>query len=202
MNSTSAFGPPDLDLRPAEPARNSIFAWIQRCGSCGYCAPSIGEATPHTRDVVEDIPYRSMLADSAYPDLARSFLCSSFVFEQLGSEAAAAARNAIEAVWACDDVGGADAAMHCRLRAARLLIESQGEGDELFPDAATENAVLVDLLRRACRFDQAVETADQASKDAEGTVAVALAFSRSLALLRDAGRYTLEDALDASQAQA
>lgn len=196
LNSTSSFGPPDLDLRPSEPARSSIFAWIQRCGTCGYCAPNIGDATPYTREVVEDIPYRSVLSDASYPELARAFLCSSLVFEQLGEEASAA-RNAIEAAWACDDDGAAEAAVRCRIRAARLLVESQGEGDEVFPDATTEDAVLVDLLRRARRFDEAVAAADAALQEAEGITRRVLAFSRARAFAHDAARYTVADAVPA-----
>jgi hypothetical protein len=41
IGSSSTFGPPDLDFRPSEPMRSSLFAWVQRCGSCGYCARSI-----------------------------------------------------------------------------------------------------------------------------------------------------------------
>jgi hypothetical protein len=194
LGSTSTFGPPDLDLRPSEPARSSLFAWIQRCSACGYCAPSIGQATPYTREVVEGVPYRSLLADPFYPELARAFLCSSICFEQIGEEASAA-RNAIEAAWACDDDGAVEAAIKCRVRAAMLLRDSQGEGDELFADAATENAVLVDLLRRAGRFEEAIEAADDALPDADGTTADVLAFSRARALAGDPGRYTVEDAL-------
>ena len=28
---------PDLDFRPAEPARSEMLAWTQRCATCGYC---------------------------------------------------------------------------------------------------------------------------------------------------------------------
>ena len=44
LDSTSSFGPPDLDVRPAEPARSSIFAWVQRCASCGANDREIAEA--------------------------------------------------------------------------------------------------------------------------------------------------------------
>jgi hypothetical protein len=193
LTSTSSFGPPDLDLRPAEPARNSIFAWVQRCGSCAYCAPSIGRATPSTRTVVESSAYRALLGRADLPELARSFLCSSLVFDQ-GGERAAAARNAIEAAWACDDAGAVAEAARCRLRAVELLRESDAEGDTLFPDPATECVVIVDLLRRARRFEDAV---DQVAGvlEADEHVAALLMFSRSLALARDSGRYTVEDAL-------
>ena len=42
--------------------------------------------------------------------------------------------------------------------------------------------MIVDLLRRAGRFEDAVEEADAALGEAEGEVAAVLAFSRSLAL--------------------
>ena len=57
--------------------------------------------------------------------------------------------------------------------------------------------MIVDLLRRAGRFEEAVEQADAALGEAEGDVAAVLAFSRSLALARDPGRYMVEDAFSA-----
>lgn len=193
LTSTSSFGPPDLDLRPTEPARSSIFAWVHRCSSCGYCAASIDEATPYTREVVESIAYRALLGYSALPELARSFLCSSLVFEKRGEDAAAA-RSAIEAAWACDDEGAVAEAARCRLLAVQLLRESESEGDALFDDPYTEHAVIVDLLRRAERFEDAVEEADESLVEAQGEIAAVLEFSRTLALARDSGTYTLEDA--------
>ena len=79
-----------------------MFAWVQRCSSCGYCAPSIAEGTPSRKEIVESAAYRALLAEADLPELARSFLCSSMIFEELGEEAFAA-RNAIEAAWVCDD---------------------------------------------------------------------------------------------------
>jgi hypothetical protein len=183
MDSTSTFGPPDLDLRPAEIARSSIFAWIQRCSSCGYCAPTMDEAAPTTREVVNSDAYRTQLADEDLPELARSFLCSSMIFEEQGDEAAAA-QNAIEAAWVCDDEDLPAAATRCRLRAIELLRADQ----------STDYALIVDLLRRAGRFEDAIAQADAALADEEGELVAVLAFSRSLALARDSGRYTDADA--------
>jgi hypothetical protein len=197
MDSTSTFGPPDLDLRPAEIARSSIFAWIQQCSSCGYCAPTLDEATPSAREVVNSDAYRAQLADEDLPALARSFLCSSMVFEEQGDEAAAA-QNAIEAAWVCDDKDLSGAATQCRLRAVELLRGSEAEGDA-YSDPSTKYAVIVDLLRHAGRFEDAVAQADAALADAEGEVAVVLAFSRSLALAGDPGSYTVGDAMAAER---
>ena len=170
-----------------------MFAWVQRCSSCGYCAPSIAEGTPFKKEIVESDAYRQLLADPDLPELARSFLCSSMIFEEFEEEAFAA-RNAIEAAWVCDDENAHDAAVRCRLRAVERLRESEADGDALYDDPSTEYAVIVDLLRRAGRFEEAVEEADAALGEAEGEVAAVLAFSRSLALARDSGVYTVDDA--------
>ena len=196
LNSTSSFGAPDLDLRPPEMERSSMFAWVQRCAWCGYCAPSIDEGTSAMREIVESSAYRALLARSDVPELARYFLCSSMIFEEVEKEAFAA-RNAIEAAWVCDDANAHEAALRCRLRAVERLRESEADGDALYDDPYTEHAVIVDLLRRAGQFDEAVEEADAALGEAEGEVAAVLAFSRSLALARDSGRYTVEDAFSA-----
>ena len=127
MDSTSTFGPPISTYRPAEMARSSIFAWIQRCSFCGYCAPTVDEATPTTREVVTSDAYRAQLADEDFPALARSFLCSSMIFEEHGDQAAAA-RNAIEAAWVCDDEDIPGAATQCRLRADPVAPWTRGEG--------------------------------------------------------------------------
>ena len=102
LNSTHSFGAPDLDLRPPEMQRSSMFAWVQRCASCGYCAPNIAEGTPSMKGIVESAAYRALLVDPDLPELARSFLCSSMIFEEFEEEAFAA-RSAIEAAWVCDD---------------------------------------------------------------------------------------------------
>jgi GTP pyrophosphokinase len=194
LGSTSSFGPPDLDLRPSEPARSSIFAWVQRCAFCGYCAPSIGVARPGASHVVDTPEYGGQLVDAEYPPLANSFLCSALIFSAVG-EAGLATRSAIEAAWVCDDAGALQAAQRCRMRAVDLLLQSRAEGDEPFVDPATESAVLVDLLRRSERFEEAVEQAVAALPDAEGTVRDILAFSRDLAIAHDASAYTIEAAL-------
>jgi hypothetical protein len=73
MVSTSTFGAPDLDLRPAEMKRSSMAAWLQLCPHCGYCVPHISEGVPEGSVLTSD-SYRATLRDERYPELARRFL--------------------------------------------------------------------------------------------------------------------------------
>lgn len=191
--STSSFGSPDLDLRSAVLARYTIGMWVQRCPSCGYCAPSISTRVPGAREVVDSAEYRELLGQADLPQLARSFLCASLVLEK-GGETVAAARKALEAAWACDDEG-AVGSVQCRRLTVRLLRECEARGDVLFPDPHTGHAVIADILRRAELFNDAVAEVDKVVGDATGPVAVILAFSRLLALARDSGGYTVDAAM-------
>ena len=188
---TDAVGAPDLDFRPAEPARSAMLAWVQRCPSCGYCASRIDEASPEVDDVVTSDRYQAQLVEDGVPELARSMLAAAVLAEELGDEAEAA-RCAIQAAWVCDDDGALEAACHCRERAADLLYECEAEGDEIFPDPYVDHAVIVDLLRRARRFEDAIRQADADLAEAEGEIAAVLGFSRWLAIAGDSGPYTVD----------
>jgi hypothetical protein len=189
---TDALGPPDLDFRPAEPARSAMLAWVQRCASCGYCGLRIDVSADETREVVSSARYRAQLVEDGLPELARTFLCVAILAEEFGDEAEGA-RCAIEAAWVCDDDGVVAGARRCRARAVELLYECGAEGDEIFPDPHADQAVIVDLLRRAGRFEDAVRQADSELAEAEGEIAAVLGFSRWLALAGDSGAYTVDD---------
>ena len=77
--STSAFGPSDLDTRPPEPHRASMFARVQRCSKCGYCASEIQRAVSQAAKVVHDARYIKQLNDASYPEIANSFLCKALI---------------------------------------------------------------------------------------------------------------------------
>jgi len=168
LASTSAFGWSDLDLRPPEPERSSLFLWVQRCPGCGYCAADLEHGDEDLREIIDSEEYRTQLADPSFPLLANTFLCQAILLEETGNEQGAAWR-AINAAWACDDegAGAAEAAVRARLRAVELfeleLAEGGrfGEGDELGDISASEHALLAELLRRAGRFDEALEECRQ-----------------------------------------
>jgi len=41
VGSSSSFGPPDLDTRPAELVRSTLPYWVRQGPVCGYCASDL-----------------------------------------------------------------------------------------------------------------------------------------------------------------
>lgn len=102
IGSTNAFGSPDLDTRPPEMQRSTIFAWVQRCPKCGFCASNISKASDQAISVIRSEAYHEQLSDPSMPELANSFLCKSIIDETAG-DYGSAAWSLIHAAWVCDD---------------------------------------------------------------------------------------------------
>ncbi len=158
--TVGSVGSRDLDTRPAEPLRSTIYAWVKRCPSCGYCAPDLGEAPEGAADVVKLPRYREQLDARRFPGIANTFLCCAIIQEDLGAPALAAWAS-LHAAWVCDDESADVPARICRKRAADLLRRAWDEGDRLAPQEGTDEALLVDLLRRAGRFREARDVAEE-----------------------------------------
>lgn len=158
--STKALGASDLDARPPEPERSSIQHWVQRCPVCGYCAPDIAHGDKEMANIIQSVHYRSQLKASACPDLANSFLCWSLIQEE-ESQYKIAGWTAVKAAWACDDVDAVDAARECRRRAITLLEMARQKGQWFADNAGTEEAVIVDLHRRAGQFEEALQLCEE-----------------------------------------
>lgn len=56
LQSTNAFGSPDLDLRPPEMERSTMCYWVQTCPQCGYCASDIAEKLQRSSGLLNDYP--------------------------------------------------------------------------------------------------------------------------------------------------
>lgn len=169
--STNMFGSSDLDMRPPEMRRSTMFTWVQTCPHCGYASSTIDRPTSVTRQWLSSPEYDSLtdvtgLAPEApLPMLAREFYMSSKCHLADGLKAAAI-DDLVCAAWSCDDEGDAAAPFARRLRilAADLTEEvlSEMEGAEIEDDENGQPEVLrlslrcIDLLRRAGEFDRAV----------------------------------------------
>lgn len=147
IGSTNMVGYPDLDTRPPEMRRSTIFAWVQRCPNCGYCATEIFNPCATAASEIASAPYKRQLHDAAFPALANSFLCKAMLDKARGDLAAATWAH-IHAAWACDDANRQVQARSCRRSAADLLVQAEANGQKVCDQVGLSTAVLADLLRR------------------------------------------------------
>ncbi len=195
--STGAFGPPDLDTRPAMPARVALPMQIQCCPSCGYCAPDVSEGPPVATAVVAREDYQAQRQAPSFTYLANMFLCWSMIQREAG-DYAGAGWAAVRAAWACDDGGAAyaQAAIRCRLRAVALFTEAQQREQPFAAEPGAEEALLADLLRRSGRFAEAETVIGQGlARRPSGTLQRILCYQRRLCRRRDASSHTIAEAL-------
>ena len=155
ISSTNTFGgSPDLDTRPPKSKRQTIFAWVQRCPKCGYCAWDISTARPEAQAVIIGQEYKDQLNDPAYPELAASFLCKA-ILDRETKEFAAATWALIHAAWVCDDSDQTEEATACRQKAADMLLIAEEHNQRVAKPDGVSTAILVDLLRRSGQPEQA-----------------------------------------------
>jgi hypothetical protein len=150
LESTNAFGSPDLDLRPPEMQRSTMETWLQLCPSCGYCAPDITQA-PSDSSILQSQGYQAALQNHQFPELVRRFLAYAVALEP--SESAGAAQAYLQAAWVCDDGGLVDQARECRQRACARFRALQPLTDT--ERGVTTGAVFVDVLRRSGQLHEA-----------------------------------------------
>lgn len=149
--STNAIGSADLDFRPPQMQRSTMRMWLQVCPECGLCAPDLARPGPIDGTALATRKYRARLDDPRFPELACRFRARALLVEESGP--AEAARAYLCAAWACDDAGLGEQAVECCLAAADAFGRLRP-----FPDTkggVSQGAVLVDVLRRAARFEEA-----------------------------------------------
>ena len=158
IGSTNTFGSPDLDTRPAEMQRSTINHWVQRCPSCGYCAPDISSCEAGTKEIVYSKAYQDILLSNKNIELVSSFLAVSFEREQL-TQFDKSAWAAIHAAWIADDAQDFELAIHCRKEAIRIILLGASKGQRLVTEENVSEVITVDLMRRAGMLQEAIELA-------------------------------------------
>jgi hypothetical protein len=188
--STNAFGSSDLDLRPPEMQRSTIWSWVQQCPECGYCAESLQKRCRHP-DLLTSEAYRELLSSTVYPGLASSFLCRALL-DEADKDWRQAGWHTVCAAWACDDEDATTAAASCRLLAVDRFGKALAHGGDFCDDTDLHTLVLADLLRRAGEFARAAALCEQPPPAGEGARR-ALLFQRSLVARRDTATYTFAE---------
>ncbi len=199
IGSTNEFGSPDLDTRPPEMKRSTIFAWVKRFPDCGYCASDVSASLSGSSSLVSSDEYLTQLNDPTYPELANSFLCHALLARESGGLVAAALAT-MHAAWVCDDSEHPDQARSCRKQAAALFKTAEDKGQSISEQEGVTAAIRVDLLRRAGETEEARGViTSKIAKAHENVISRILDFQSTLLDQNDLGRHTIEEAMGKSR---
>ncbi len=196
LESTNAFGSPDLDTRPPQMQRSTMYAWVQHCPKCGYCSSDIAVSSENLNVIIKGEEYQAQLKDRSFSDLAISFLCKAMIAEK-EKRFSEAAWSTIHAVWSCDDAGNMESAKKCRLKAFRLIKVALEEGEQFVDQDGGEIAIMTDLLRRSGLFREASDIISRnQDKLKDDNIRKILAFQVKLISQSDTKCYLMSDALE------
>lgn len=166
---------------------------------CGYCAPDISSAPEGVAEIIKSDVYKALHREDNVPDLVRKYRCWAYLAELTDKrlEAAIAFQSA---AWAADDAGAETIARECR-RKASLIYQALLESGEwsIEEEAGKEEAIVVDLMRRARMWEEAKEKAVSAlSKGLDPIIVKILKFQLKLLEAGDDTDHTIEEVDDES----
>jgi hypothetical protein len=194
MESTSILGSPDMDMRPAEMKRSTIGNWVYCCSSCGYCAPDLSEDDERNAAIVETVGYQDRLKNKNYSQLANRFRCYAQISESY-SNFDSGGWAYLHAAWVCDDEQNEKGAITCRKNSARLFQITREQNQQYNPDKDTEDAIMIDVLRRSGQFEEALSWSKKVlQRGPSETIVQIMEFQRDLINKNDLSCYTIEDA--------
>jgi hypothetical protein len=195
LTSTNEFGSPDLDLRPPEMKRSTMIFWLNECPSCHYVAPDITKAPENVLDVLKSPEYQEYLSNVSIPDLANKFIRNSLL---LKDDTEKCGMSKLHAAWICDDKNLPDLASKLRSDSADVLFALRPLHDN--EENMTIGAILVDVLRRSGRFNEAIEIIQELTNlsivKSHDIVPQVLDFQMNLCETKDQNNYKISDALD------
>lgn len=195
IRSTSSFGSPDLDTRPAEMQRSTIYHLIQRCPSCGYCSSDLSTSTDKTKEIVGSKEYQNIIRDNEKPEVAASFLALSYENEQQQRYSDSAWR-AIHAAWICDDKNNIESAIKCRNKAISLIEKANYHGQKIADQAGASEAITIDLMRRSGMYQEALElSAAMKVKGIDEVIKQVIQYEEELIEKKDVTAHTISEAL-------
>lgn len=194
--SASSAGSPDLDTRPAGPARSATINAIQQCPVCGYCALEIDAAPDVAATVVAGDEYQAAVT---VPTLFVSntkwhrlsvLLATRWhglsLIQEAGGDMSASGWSAMSTAWVYDDAKLAPLAKTARLRAVSLFRRAWEQSQRFSDDAQMEHAILADLARRTDEFGPALAYCDEAEREIGSETALRMAaLQREFAMRRD-----------------
>ena len=195
IGSTNSFGSPDLDLRPPEMKRSTMAYWLQECPNCGYSAGSIDEAQSDAKAVMASEAFHTLQTGPLAGSLTGRFLKASLL-DEAANDLVSAADHALCAAWSADDASDAEGARQHRNRSADLFLKSLSDTDSGSEETIVTKTRLVDILRRATRWEEANEIASKLLKqDLDPTIRSVITFEQTAIGNQDDQAHTVAQAM-------
>ncbi len=195
IGSTNSFGSPDLDTRPPEMQRSTIYHWIQRCPSCGYCSSDLSKCGENSKEVVNSKEYQDIVRDNEIPEIAASFLAQSYE-EEKQKKYADSAWRAIHAAWICDDENNLESSVRCRKQAITLIKKANDQEQKIADQTGASEAINIDLMRRSGMYQEALELSEFVkAKDIEEIIRQVILYEEELIIKKDITAHTIAEAL-------
>ena len=102
LTSTNTMGYPDLDLRPAEMQRSTMFVWLDECPHCGYVSPSFSDETDITEDFLKSDEYINCDGFEFKNDLSKRFY-KAYLIAKKTKNSEECFFHLLHCAWKCDD---------------------------------------------------------------------------------------------------
>ena len=197
MGMRRLWKPYELDGRPSDSYRSSLYMMMQRCISCGYCGQDIAEAGETAKASIESERYKIQLADRSWPDTAIAFMCASFIAEDSG-DLADAGNWAKFASWICDDDRThGEQSLVARKRAIAMFLAARDKSQHFGSGKVAELLLLIDMFRRCGIFDEVEKLAREAQElSTDETERALIQFQLDLIEDGDFGRHTIAEAME------
>jgi hypothetical protein len=193
--STNSFGSPDLDLRPPEMKRSTMAYWLQECPDCGYSAGAIDDPLSNAKTVMAREPFQTLQVGPLGGTLTGRFLKAALLAEA-ANDLGSAADHALCAAWTADDARDNEGARQYRDRSADLFLKNLNDADGSSEETIVTKTRLVDILRRATRWEEAQEiSTDLLREDLDPTIRSILTFEQTAIESKNDQAYTVAHAL-------
>ncbi|MBQ2666527.1 hypothetical protein [Methanobrevibacter sp.] len=188
MMSTSTWGYPDLDLRPAEMKRSSMFAWLNECPHCGYISGNFENEPCITKDFLKSEKYLTCDGIEFSSKLSAKFF-KAYLIANEEKDTQKCFFNLLHCAWTCDDAGDSNAVKIRKMALDHFDYLEYGDGEK-----KDYLAMKADILRRSGQFDRLTSEFSDVVIGEEPYDTI-IGFQIQKAIERDTGCYTVGDAI-------
>jgi len=183
ITSTNTWGYPDLDLRPSEMQRSTMFAWLDECPHCGYVSVDIENELEASSDLLKSDEYLTCGRNEFKSELSKRFY-RHYLISKAENDYDSEFSSILHCAWACDDKYD-DLAVEMRKLALKSMEKIDYENDDL-------KLIRADLLRRSFQFDELIREFNDVTFE-DNLKNEIIDFQLELAEKKDTACYAIDD---------